>query len=87
MFELVKKRYKMTTDQLITELIEESYGSKKKWWTSTLRASPKQHSPSAPAPQNDDSNLIHVGGKYMGPPDHSESMDSLVDVWTGADLD
>ena len=30
MFELVKKRYKMTTDQLITELIEESYGSKKK---------------------------------------------------------
>ena len=30
MFELVKKRYKMTTDQLIAELIEESYGSKKK---------------------------------------------------------
>ena len=30
MFELEKKRYKMTTDQLITELIEESYGSKKK---------------------------------------------------------
>ena len=29
MFELVKKRYKMTTDQLVTELIEESYGSKK----------------------------------------------------------
>ena len=30
MFELEKKRYKMTTDQLIVELIEESYGSKKK---------------------------------------------------------
>ena len=30
MFELVKKRYKMTTDQLVTELIEESYGSKKR---------------------------------------------------------
>ena len=80
MFELEKKRYKMTTDQLIVELIEESYGSKKKWWTGTIRASPKQQSASAPAPQNDDSNLIHVGGKYMGRPDYSESLDPLVDV-------
>ena len=28
----------------------------------------------------DNSNLIHVGGNYMGRPDYSESMDSLVDV-------
>ena len=36
--------------------------------------------PSAPAPQTDDSNLIHVGGNYMGRPDYSESLDPLVDV-------
>ena len=30
MFEEEKKRYRMTTDQLITELIEESYGTRKK---------------------------------------------------------
>lgn len=36
--------------------------------------------PSAPAPQIDDSNLIYVGGNYMGRPDFSESMDPLVDV-------
>ena len=36
--------------------------------------------PSAPAPQTDDSNLIHVGGTYMGRPDYSESLDPLVDV-------
>ena len=35
--------------------------------------------PSAPAPQTDDNNLIHVGGNYMGP-DYSESLDLLVDV-------
>ena len=28
----------------------------------------------------DNSNLIHVGGNYMGRPDYSESMDPLVDV-------
>ena len=36
--------------------------------------------PSAPAPQTDDSNLIHVGGNYMGRPDYTESLDPLVDV-------
>ena len=36
--------------------------------------------PSAPAAQTDDSNLIHVGGNYMGRPDYSESIDPLVDV-------
>jgi len=36
--------------------------------------------PSAPAPQTDDSNLIHVGGNYMGRSDYSESLDPLVDV-------
>ena len=36
--------------------------------------------PSAPAPQTDDSNLIYVGGNYMGRPDYSESLDPLVDV-------
>ena len=30
MFVLEKKRYKMNNDQLITELIEESYGRRKK---------------------------------------------------------
>ena len=30
--------------------------------------------------ETDNSNLIHVGGNYMGRPDYSESMDPLVDV-------
>ena len=36
--------------------------------------------PSAPAPQTDDSNLIHVGGNYIGRPNYSESLDPLVDA-------
>ena len=36
--------------------------------------------PSAPAVQTDDSNLIHVGGNYMGRPDYSETVDIVVDA-------
>ncbi len=36
--------------------------------------------PSASSQEVDNSNLIHVGGNYMGRPDYSESIDPLVDV-------
>ncbi|QNI92665.1 hypothetical protein SynBOUM118_02332 [Synechococcus sp. BOUM118] len=38
-------------------------------------------SPSSdPSPEVDNSNLIYVGGNYMGRPDYSESVDVVVDV-------
>jgi len=36
--------------------------------------------PSASSQEVDNSNLIHVGGNYMGRPDYSESVDVLVDA-------
>lgn len=36
--------------------------------------------PSASSQEVDNSNLIHVGGNYMGRPDYSESVDVVVDV-------
>ena len=55
--------------------------SKRKSNDLSLRGGASGISPTSdPSPEVDNSNLIHVGGNYMGRPDYSESIDPLVDV-------